>query len=120
MYSIKKSFMISAAHSLSHLPYRSPCKRMHGHNWNITVYCKGEMLNDNGMIIDFAVLKKLIHNKLDHKCLNRLKIGVTTAEAMAAWVCRTINDKFREPSHAIYCYKVDIEETEGSVATYEI
>mgnify|MGYP002626841804 CR=1 FL=1 len=58
MYKTKTTFTISAAHQLS-LDYDSPCSRLHGHNWVITVYCKSDMLDHNGMLIDFKKIKDL-------------------------------------------------------------
>lgn len=105
MYYLKKTLTISASHSLN-LTYQSPCQNIHGHNWKITIYCKSEKLNESGMIIDFSEIKKIV-NKLDHLNINEI-LKQPTAELMAEYFCNNIP----------FCYKVDIEETEGSVATY--
>lgn len=41
MYYIEKSFEISACHHLI-LDHGSKCENVHGHNWQVTVYCKSE------------------------------------------------------------------------------
>jgi len=122
MFRIKKTFEVSVAHHLN-LDYDSPCNKVHGHNLKITVYCASEELDKNGMVIDFEEIKKRVHNVIDHKNLNEIKdIGYVmlegnqkryetspTAERLAEWI-------FYQVPH---CYRVDVQETDGNVATYE-
>lgn len=56
MYTVIKRMEISASHSLK-LSYRSKCENLHGHNWIITVYCRSEVLNEDGMVVDFQTLE---------------------------------------------------------------
>lgn len=127
MFEIKKTFTISAAHKLD-LDYESKCKELHGHNWIITVYCRSSELDKNGMVVDFTDIKRKIQDKLDHKNLNDVfelgweedivkgDTGVKgihiylnpTAERIAEWICMQIPK----------CYRVDVGEVEGSIATY--
>ena len=109
MYYIKKKLEISASHSLK-LGCESKCSNLHGHNWIITVYCKSETLNEDGMVIDFTHIKEKIHDKLDHQNLGSILFFNPTAENIAKWVQENVPN----------CYKVDVQETEGNVATYEI
>ncbi len=120
MYRISKSFYISAAHKLN-LPYNSNCKRLHGHNYKITVGLKSETL-DNGMVVDFKHLSMivdiLIVKKFDHAYLNEIppfdsKLN-PTAENMAYYFFSLLSDEFKEKLDY-----VEVEETNGSVARYE-
>ena len=108
MYYISKKMEIAGAHRLV-LPYESKCKNLHGHNWLVEVFCKSEQLNENGMVEDFTLIKKRIHDALDHKCLNDILSFNPTAENIARWVCEQI------PT----CYKVSIQESNGNIAIYE-
>lgn len=108
MYTIIKTFEISASHSLC-LSYRSKCENLHGHNWLITVYCRSNVLDENGMVIDFSLVKKLISDKLDHRNLNEILPFNPTAENIARWIC----DQFDS------CYKVEVKESERNIAIYE-
>lgn len=113
MYYVKKRLEIAGAHNLT-LDYESKCSNLHGHNWIITVYCKSERLNQNGMVVDFAHIKRLITDTFDHQYINNIPPfdrGVNpTAENMAEFICKTIEN----------CYKVEVQESEGNVATYEV
>ena len=108
MFYIKKSMEISAAHRLN-LSYESKCQNLHGHNWHVTIYCKAEELNQDGMVCDFTHIKKAIHEKLDHQYLNDILPFNPTAENMARWTCEQI------PT----CYKVSVQESDGNIAVYE-
>lgn len=109
MYYVKKTLEVSAAHRLT-LDYESKCTQYHGHNWVITVYCKSEELDQNGMVVDFTVIKEKVKSLLDHQLLNEILPFNPTAENMARWICEQIP----------HCYKVDVQESRGNVATYEV
>lgn len=91
------------------LNYKSKCQDLHGHNWQVVVYCKSETLNENGMVVDFTQIKKTVHDKLDHKHLNDVVDFNPTAENIARWIVEQIP----------CCYKCDVQESNGNVASYE-
>jgi len=107
MYYVEKRMEISAAHRLV-LNYASKCQNLHGHNWHVRVYCKSRKLNENGMVEDFTLIKKRIHDQLDHKNLNEVFDFNPTAENMAKWMCDQI------PT----AYKVSVQESDGNTAIY--
>jgi 6-pyruvoyltetrahydropterin/6-carboxytetrahydropterin synthase len=109
LYKISKRIEIAGSHKLN-LDYNSPCQNIHGHNWIITVFCKSETLNEKGMIIDFKLIKELIHNKLDHKHLNDVLNFNPTAENISKWIVEQVPN----------CYKATVQESEGNIAEYEI
>lgn len=61
------------------------------------------------MVTDFQLIKKLIHEKLDHKNLNEILPFNPTAENIARWVCDQIP----------FCFRVEVQESEGNIAIYE-
>lgn len=115
-YYVSKKMYINAAHKLD-LPYESKCTNFHGHEYVVTVHCKGHRLNNVGMIVDFAKIKQHIHGYLDHGNLNELLPNNMnpTAENMAKWICK----KVTEYCDTGYCYRVDVQESQGNIATYE-
>ena len=109
MYYVTKKIEISGAHCLE-LDYPSKCTNLHGHNWNITIYCKSKELDKNGMVVDFSKIKRKIVDKLDHQIVNDV-IGMNpTAENIARWCQQQVPN----------CYRVDVQESSGNLATYEI
>ena len=109
MYYVTKKIEISGAHCLE-LDYPSKCTNLHGHNWNITIYCKSKELDKYGMVVDFSKIKSKIVDKLDHQIVNDV-IGMNpTAENIARWCQQQVPN----------CYRVDVQESSGNLATYEI
>ena len=108
MFIVKKRMEIAGAHRLN-LNYESKCANLHGHNWIVTVWCKSQTLDANGMVMDFTHIKREVQDKLDHKFLNDVVQFNPTAENIAKWVCDQIPN----------CYRVSVQESEGNVATYE-
>lgn len=108
MYYIKKRLEISAAHRLA-LSYESKCEQLHGHNWIVTVECRSEELNPDGMVVDFTHVKRTIIDKLDHAVLNDILPFNPTAENLARWICDNIP----------HCFRVEVQESEGNIAIYE-
>lgn len=108
MYYVSKRLEIAGAHKLK-LNYESKCSNIHGHNWIVTIHCKSEELDANGMVIDFTHIKKMVHDKFDHKFLNEIVNFNPTAENIARYICDTVPK----------CYKVEVQESEGNIAVYE-
>ena len=130
MYILEKTFKIEYAHQLS-LPYISQCTNIHGHSAKIKIILESETLNNEGMVIDFSYLKKIVQpiiNKLDHSFIksknNNVKINTkiteinetnSTAECIAKHIYEYIKPKL--PSH-ISNLKVTFYETENNCVTY--
>ena len=120
MFNITKTMEISGSHCLD-LPYDSPCKRIHGHNWNITITIEASQLNKQNMIIDFAEIKKIVY-KLDHNHLNDIMKGENpTAEEIAFWLGMKIHHYLimeTPSSMGAKVKEVEVQESEGNVAKW--
>jgi len=110
MYIVSKRMEIAGSHYLR-LDYDSPCCKVHGHNWIIQVWCRSPQLDQNGMVIDFAEVKRQIHGQLDHQSLNQILVFNPTAENLAEWIAKQIGPK---------CFRVEVQESEGNVAIWEV
>jgi len=81
---------IAGAHILI-LPYDSPCRRLHGHNWKIEIEIESQGLV-NGMIVDYNVLSKIV-KRLDHKLIVPSFIVVKKIDK---WLYIDVNEKHLE------------------------
>ena len=64
---LTKEFSFEAAHALG--GYDGPCREIHGHSYRLFVTIKGEPSTDpmnpkQGMVMDFGVLKKIVHEEI--------------------------------------------------------
>jgi len=87
---ISKQYQFDAAHALTNLPYDSPCKRLHGHTYTVTVYVTGEIdlskiktptSEDQFMLIDYNILDKIIKpyiDNMDHALLVNLDMNTSS------------------------------------------
>lgn len=89
MYRIAKKFHFSASHIIEGLPESHKCSRLHGHNYIVELVLESETLNQYGFIVDYHDLKPfkdIIDNELDHRHLNDVLPGATSAEAIAKYL----------------------------------
>ncbi|MCQ8903534.1 MAG: 6-carboxytetrahydropterin synthase QueD [Methanothrix sp.] len=86
------SMEFDAAH---HLPmHEGRCSRIHGHTYRVEVVLHGDP-GDDGMIIDFYVLKKIVGRvigDLDHNDLNSV-LQNPTAEMIASHIHRRLREE---------------------------
>ena len=108
MYYVRKRIEVSAAHRLG-LDYESKCTVLHGHNWILTIECRAEELDANGMVTDFTHVKEFILSRLDHAVLNDVLPFNPTAENIARWVVDNVPN----------CFRCEVQESEGNIAAYE-
>src|SRR2546430_17271651 len=69
---IERNF--SSAHQLR--GYKGKCENLHGHNYKIEIYARGNELNNIGLLVDFVELKDPadeVVTYFDHKNLNALE-----------------------------------------------
>lgn len=67
---ITTEVVVSSSHFLPDYP--GPCRMLHGHNWKIKVTIEGAIDPVTGMVQDFAWVKHVIKNRLDHTLLNNI------------------------------------------------
>lgn len=68
---LHKEFDFCAAHNLPD-PSASPCDQLHGHTYFVDLCIVGHDVDNLGMLVNFRDLKKLIHDRFDHQCINSI------------------------------------------------
>jgi 6-pyruvoyltetrahydropterin/6-carboxytetrahydropterin synthase len=98
---------------------------MHGHNWKVEVYVRGERLDEIGMLVDFKELKaatRRVMGYLDHQNLNELKPFETemnpSSEHIAGFILHKVAEQINDGR--VKVYKVRVWETPSTSATYEL
>jgi 6-pyruvoyltetrahydropterin/6-carboxytetrahydropterin synthase len=122
MYEVMIEEEFSAAHALR--GYRGKCENLHGHNWKVEVYVRGEELDHVGMLVDFRELKtatRRVMEYLDHRNLNELKpfdIEMNpSSEHLAGFILHKVAEQISDAR--VRVYKVRVWETPSTCATYE-
>jgi len=96
MYTISKEFNFSASHQLLGLQKDHPCGRIHGHNYTLKIFLKGN-LTEHGFVQDYNDLKPIsdwIDQTLDHKHLNEVFDFQTSVENMSKYVYDLFKPQF--------------------------
>lgn len=116
---IKTGF--ESAHKIGH-GYQGKCSKIHGHNWKVELTIAVEKLNQYGMAMDFADIKKIAHtviDQLDHQNLNQQKYfkkNNPTAEHIAKYIFDNLKKKFLVKRAQLK--KIAVWETEKYCAVY--
>jgi 6-pyruvoyltetrahydropterin/6-carboxytetrahydropterin synthase len=114
---IQRTAKFEAAHYLTGVPEDHPCSQMHGHSYVAKISVQGEVDEDSGMVIDFAVLRaciQVVTDQLDHTTLNIVPgLENPTAENLAIWFW----DELILPK-AVTCVGLSIAETDNNVVLY--
>ncbi|MFH0728800.1 MAG: 6-carboxytetrahydropterin synthase QueD [Pseudomonadota bacterium] len=120
MYELKVTTHFAAAHQLKLVALK--CENLHGHNWKVEVYLKGDTLNDAGVLMDFGEIKAAVNdimNDLDHKYLNELdcfKSRNPSSENIANFITHALQEKIIVPGVKIS--RVTAWESDDACATY--
>ena len=120
MYELKIISQFAAAHQLRALV--GGCENLHGHNWKVEVTVIGNTLGDDGLLMDFRVIKehtKEILDDLDHKFLNEIgafKSMEPSSENIAHHIFKSLSDRLEVDG--VRVSKVTAWESESACASY--
>ena len=121
MFELVVEKTIAAAHYLRN--YQGACERLHGHNYRILVFLRGEQLDEAGMLEDFGDIKaalNVILDRLDHYNLNDLTEFADLSPS-AENIARVIGDALAAHSWKRgHVDRVQVWETPFQAATYFI
>ena len=114
---LSKDFKFDAAHSL--VNYHGQCENLHGHTYKLRVTIQARSLPENGMILDFVDLSRIVKdevvNKLDHHFINEI-VSQSTAENIVLWIRDRLIGKLETDNYLLY--EILLWETETSFATW--
>ncbi len=123
MFTVRVEADFAAAHFLSH--YHGKCEHLHGHNYKVRLWVKGDNLDEGGMLVDFGILKKVLRHiatGLDHSNLNDFPVfeNDPSAERIAKYIYDEAEKLFLSMNvDPEKLYAVEVYETPTSMVRYE-
>ncbi|MBO0386094.1 6-carboxytetrahydropterin synthase QueD [Staphylococcus simulans] len=119
-FELNKDFHFAAAH---YIPCEDAgkCVRTHGHTYFVNLTIVGDELNHSGFLINFAALKKQIHEQFDHYLLNDLpqfKDKMPSTEVVAQTICQLTEEILEKQPNRPKCAQVYLRETPSSYVVY--
>jgi len=120
VYELRVVSQFSAAHQLKESGGK--CERLHGHNWKVEVYVSGSSLGDQGLLVDFRMIREAterIIKGLDHQFLNDHNAfeGINpSSENIARHVFRALSQELNTEHYRVS--RVSAWESESTCATY--
>ncbi len=125
MFEVRVETAFSAAHYLK--DYNGKCENMHGHNYRVLAYARGQDLPSDGILIDFGEVKaalKEVCRTLDHTNLNDLEEdgmlifnNNPSAERIAAYIFDQL-EMLLPKKDAARLHAVEVYETPTNRARY--
>ncbi len=124
MFELKVKTRFAGAHQLAMVGQK--CENLHGHNWQVEVYVKGDQLNQAGVLADFGDIKRavraVVDGELDHRFLNELPAfegEQPTSERIAVYIANKVQAYLeKEVKEPITVSRVMAWESDDACAIY--
>ena len=120
MYELKIVTDFAAAHRLNN--FYGKCESLHGHNWKVELFLRGDRLNEAGLVRDFGVVKakaREVLAELDHQYLNDLPAFSQqnpSSENLARYLYERLGTALNDGS--VQVSRVSVWESDSSCASY--
>ena len=120
MYTLFVRESFAAAHKLD--LYHGKCEALHGHNFKVEALFSGERLGEEGMLLDFAVLKTHVREiiaDLDHTYLNDMPYfseRASSSEYIALYIHDRLAERLR--GEGVSVKEVRVWESDNAYAAY--
>lgn len=121
VWTIGKDFTFSASHELPAMPEGHQCRRLHGHNYIVTVEISARYLDSRQMVIDFGDLDfvaDVIALRWDHRHLNDF-LNDPTSEVIAEWFSRYVSAELLVKRRSELKVTATVRETPRTFARYQ-
>ncbi|WP_424766822.1 6-pyruvoyl trahydropterin synthase family protein [Paenibacillus sp. sgz302251] len=124
-YELNKDFHFAAAHYIP-AEEAGKCRQMHGHTYFANVTIAGDELDSAGFLVNFGIIKKLIHDRFDHTVLNDDTSNFSddnpalfpTTEVVARTICELVQKHLDGVTNGAQCVQVYLRETPTSYCIY--
>jgi len=124
-YELNKDFHFAAAHFVPS-EEAGKCQQLHGHTYYANVTVAGDELDEAGFLVNFAIIKRLIHDRFDHSLLNDdnehfsnvLPDRFPTTEVVARTISDIIQRHLDGTANRPQCVQVFLRETPTSYCIY--
>lgn len=124
-YELNKDFQFAAAHFVPS-EKAGKCRQVHGHTYFVNVTVAGDQLDDTGFLVNFSLIKKLIHNRFDHTLLNDHDENFNdndpdhfpTTEVVARTIYELVTEFLATTDNKPICVQVYLRETPTSYCVY--
>ncbi|WP_113929236.1 6-carboxytetrahydropterin synthase QueD [Bacillus sp. P14.5] len=122
-YELNKDFQFAAAHAIPS-EAAGKCQKIHGHTYFSNITIGGDTLDQSGFLINFATIKKLIHDRFDHTLLNEDPLfkdssnRFPTTEVMAEVMHEIIQHHLDQQKNNAQCLQVFLRETPTSYCIF--
>lgn len=123
-YELNKDFQFAAAH---YIPSEDAgkCRQVHGHTYFANVTIAGDELDHNGFLVNFSLIKQLIHSTFDHTLLNDLSDfdnhtseHFPTTEVVARVIYEKVSAFLATTENKPHCVQIYLRETPTSYCVY--
>ncbi|NHN29824.1 6-pyruvoyl trahydropterin synthase family protein [Paenibacillus agricola] len=123
-FELNKDFHFAAAH---YIPAEAAgqCSQMHGHTYFANITIAGNELDEVGFLVNFSLIKKLIHDRFDHTLLNNDSkfdqddsARFPTSEIIAKTICNLVQEHLDTTLNRPVCIQVFLRETPTSYVIY--
>lgn len=122
LYELNKDMNFAAAHFINN-GSAGKCQNMHGHTYFANVTIVGNELQDDGFLVNFQELKKLVHGKYDHTVLNNhpddFSYEEPSTEVVAKTIYKNIEQTLKQYDNNPKVLQVIVRETPTSYVTYK-
>ena len=124
-YELNKDMQFAAAHYIPS-EQAGKCRRLHGHTYFANITVAGDELDESGFLVNFADLKRLIHDRFDHAVLNDdaewfggdVPERFPTTEIVARTICEIVQRYLDDTVNRPRCVQVFVRETPTSYCVY--
>lgn len=124
-YELNKDMQFAAAHYVP-AEQAGKCRRLHGHTYFANITVAGDTLDSSGFLVNFAVLKQLVHERFDHSVLNDDTESFSadepdrfpTTEVVARTICEIVQRYLDGTENRARCLQVYVRETPTSYCIY--